>query len=50
MYETRAVCGLPSFYPNVTDGLDIQYIQFDDEDSNTVSQGSRLLQMYDPNT
>jgi hypothetical protein len=30
MFEMRAKCGLPSFKPNSTDGIDIQYIQFDD--------------------
>jgi hypothetical protein len=47
MFEMRAQCGLPSFKPNNTDGLDIQYLQFDDEDGEPVDappQGSRLLQ------
>jgi hypothetical protein len=32
MFEMRAKCGLPAFKPNNTDGLDIQYVQFDDTD------------------
>lgn len=51
MFEMRAQCGLPSFKPNNTDGLDIQYLQFDDEDGEPVGpppQGSRLLQQMPP--
>ena len=36
MFEMRAKCGLPAFRPNSTDGIDIQYIQFDDTDGQPV--------------
>jgi hypothetical protein len=31
MFEMRAQCGLPAFKPNSSDGIDIQYVQFDDD-------------------
>jgi hypothetical protein len=31
MFEMRAKCGLPAFKPNTTDGVDIQYLQYDDD-------------------
>ena len=36
MFEMRAKCGLPAFKPNNTDGLDIQYVQFDDTDGEPI--------------
>lgn len=52
MYEMRSRCGMPAFMPNFTDGVDIQYLQYDDTQSSPDSPppppAARLLQAPPP--